>query len=241
MLLAQAICAVALAALHIWAQRIPSLDRVPRSWMLSAAGGISVAYVFAHLLPEMHALQLEIAGSFSGVLATLESHIYLFALVGLVVFYALEHQAIRVRQHRRRVHGEDQTDARTAWIAFGSYAAYNALVGYLVSERTDPMPLLLFAGALGVHFFVVDHALRDHHGASYRRYGRWVCGAAVFLGWILGSLLELPTLVVAGVLGFLAGGVVMNSIKEELPRERESRLLPFITAAAAYAVLLLVA
>lgn len=38
---------------------------------------------------------------------------------------------------------------------------------------------------------------------------------------------------------FLAGGVVLNVLKEELPEERRSRFLPFAGGAACYAALLL--
>ena len=41
--------------------------------------------------------------------------------------------------------------------------------------------------------------------------------------------------------GFLAGGVVMNVLKEGLPDERESSFRAFALGAAAYAAVLLVA
>jgi hypothetical protein len=39
---------------------------------------------------------------------------------------------------------------------------------------------------------------------------------------------------------FLAGGVVLNVLKEELPEERESRFWAFALGAASYTALLLV-
>lgn len=38
----------------------------------------------------------------------------------------------------------------------------------------------------------------------------------------------------------LAGSVILNVLKEELPAERQSRLVPFIAGAAAYTLVLLV-
>ena len=43
------------------------------------------------------------------------------------------------------------------------------------------------------------------------------------------------------MLAFIAGGVVLNAIKEELPRERRSRFGAFALAAGAYAALLIAA
>jgi hypothetical protein len=40
---------------------------------------------------------------------------------------------------------------------------------------------------------------------------------------------------------FLAGGIVLNVIKEELPEERESRFPAFVVGTGGYAVLLLLA
>lgn len=239
MVMVGAVTAVGLAVLHVFAGRLRFLDRVPRSRMLSTAGGVSVAYVFVHLLPELAAAQEDIAGRATGLLALLDAHVYLLALAGLVTFYALEHHAVRSRLRQRERHGVDETDDRVARVAFASYAIYNALIGYLLTQRSGPVELLVFAGALGVHFIVVDHGLRDHHGRSYRRWGRWLCGAAVVVGWLVGLTGTVPPPVLAGILAFLAGGVVMNAIKEELPEQRESRLLPFVLGAAGYALLLL--
>lgn len=45
------LAACAMAALHVFAGKLSILDEAPRSRWLSVAGGISVAYVFLHLLP----------------------------------------------------------------------------------------------------------------------------------------------------------------------------------------------
>lgn len=239
MVFAEGLIAIAFASLHVLGRGLRFLDRVPRSRLLSVAGGVSVAYVFVHLLPELSAAQATLAGGATGPLARLDDHVYLVALVGLVVFYALERQATRSRSRQQRRHGVDETDIRVAAASFGSYAVYNVLIGYSLTERGGLMSLAMFAAALGIHFLVVDHGLRDHHGHSYHRWGRWLVGAATVVGWSLGVAVDVPEPVVATVLGFLAGGVVMNAIKEELPEDRQSRLTPFVAGAAGYAVLLL--
>lgn len=239
MLFVEGVTAIAFASLHILGRRLRFLDRVPRSRLLSAAGGVAVAYVFVHLLPELAAAQETVAGRVSGPLARVDAHLYLVALLGLVVFYGLERQAMRSRSRQRQRHGVDEAETQVAWVTFGSYAAYNVVIGYLLTERGDPVALATFAAALGIHFLVVDHGLRDRHGRNYRRWGRWLVGAATVLGWMLGVAVDVPQPAVGGVLGFLAGGVVMNTIKEELPEERQSRLSPFVAGAAGYAALLL--
>lgn len=58
------------------------------------------------------------------------------------------------------------------------------------------------------------------------------------VGWWGGGS-EVPPLALAGVLAFVAGGVVMNTNKEELSEQRESRLGPFVMGAGGCALLLL--
>ncbi|WP_226480697.1 universal stress protein [Natrinema amylolyticum] len=47
--------ALALALVHLFAGRLGFSGPIPRSRWLSFAGGVSVAYVFVHLLPEVGA------------------------------------------------------------------------------------------------------------------------------------------------------------------------------------------
>jgi hypothetical protein len=101
--------------------------------------------------------------------------------------------------------------------------------------------LILFAFAMGVHFVVNDFGLREDHKGAYDRVGRWVLAAAVFAGWAVGLLSEISEAALAVLFAFLAGGVVMNVLKEELPEERESRFWAFVLGAGLYAAVLLVA
>jgi len=101
--------------------------------------------------------------------------------------------------------------------------------------------LALYTLALAVHFVVNDFGLREHHKDAYDRTGRWVIAAAVLVGWLLGVITEIPERAIALVVAFIAGGVVLNVLKEELPGERRARFVPFIAGAIGYAVLLQIA
>jgi hypothetical protein len=94
---------------------------------------------------------------------------------------------------------------------------------------------------VGLHFVTTDHDLREHHKARYDRTGRWVLAGAVLLGWALGFLGRLPEAGIGLLFAFLAGDVVLNVLKEELPEERESNFGAFALGAGGYAFLLLLA
>ncbi len=243
MVLFTALLVAGLAIVHLFSGRIRFLDVLPRSRWFSAAGGISVAYVFVHLLPdlaeEQEAIRIAVGGRFN----FLEYHVYLVALIGLAAFYGLERAAKTSRQRERSVGRDDATGAKVFWVHTASFALYNALIGYLILHREEPgfRSLMLFTFAMGVHFVVNDFGLRKDHKGAYDSIGRWVLGASVFLGWGIGLFFEISEAALGVLFGFLAGGVVMNVLKEELPEERESSFWAFALGAAAYAGVLLIA
>lgn len=231
--------AFGLAAVHWLSGRLWFLDGVPRSRALSFAGGVSVAYVFVHLFPEVQDAGSQIAESEFGPLVLFaEHHVYLVALLGFVVFYGLE----RVAQ--REGDGDRDRDVHSRgvfWLHVGSFGAYNVLVGYLLLHREESglVGLLFFFVAMALHFLVNDHGLGEHHGSLYHRRGRWALAAAVLVGTGIGLVADVPEGVLAVLFAFLAGGVVLNVIKEELPEERESRFPAFAVGTGGYAALLL--
>ncbi len=127
------------------------------------------------------------------------------------------------------------------WMHMASFAVYNALIGYLLvhREEQDFRGLLFFSIAMGVHFLVNDYGLRRDHKATYRRVGRWILSLGILLGWGTGLATTIGSAAVGVLFAFLAGGVVLNVLKEELPAERQSRFFPFACGAAGYALLLL--
>jgi zinc transporter ZupT len=238
-----ALLAVGLAAIHLYSGRMRFLDVLPRSRWLSVAGGISVAYVFVHLLPDLAEEQETIREAAGESFNFLEYHVYLVALIGLAAFYGLERSAKTSRRRKRTAGDEDSTEAGVFWVHAASFTVYNALIGYLLLHREEPgvWSLILFAFAMGVHFVVNDYGLRRDHKGTYDRIGRWVLAAGILAGWVVGLFFEVSEAAIAVLFGFLAGGVIMNVLKEELPEDHESRFWAFALGAAAYAVILLVA
>jgi hypothetical protein len=128
----------ALAAVHLFSGRMRFLNASPRSRRLSAAGGVSVAYVFVHLLPDLAEDQETVCEVAGETFAFLEYHVYLVALLGLATFYGLDRAAKASRGERRRAGGEDATGAGVFWLHTVSFALYNALIGYLMLHREEP-------------------------------------------------------------------------------------------------------
>lgn len=226
---------LALVAVHLLAGRVHSIGVLPgRDW-LSAGGGAAVAYVFVHLLPELGRGD-RLIGEPTIVGGYLERHVYLVALAGFVLFYGLEHLA-----RRGAPRDGSAVDAWVFRVHVGSFGAYNALIGYLLVHRDEGgyVALALFAGAMGLHFLVTDHGLHEHFRERYRDVGRWLLSGAILLGWAIGQVVTVSEPRLQALFAFLAGGIVLNVVKEELPEHCASRFAPFLVGAAGYTVLML--
>lgn len=228
------VCVLVLAAVHSIGGRIAVLGVLPRNLWLSFAGGVTLSYVFMHILPELHQHQ-QVFSANSGGNAYWDMHVYLLSVAGVLVFYGIERLALHNRRDR------ESTSHVVFWAHIASYALYNLLIGYLLlqPERDDPAALILFTVAIGLHFLVNDQFNWEHHKHAYRRFGRWILSASVLLGFAVGLGLRLEYTIVSALFAFLAGGIVINVLKEELPAERQSRFWPFALGAALYSTLMM--
>lgn len=233
------VAAFVLAAVHAVSPRMRFLDSLPRSRWLSAAGGISIAYVFVHLLPELSERQSEAFEGEQRVVAA-ETELFVVALIGLLAFYGLERLVSRHQDGKTEGRDAQRAGAGVFWLHIASFALYNALIGYLLAHREEGGlgSLLTYTFAMAVHFVVNDRGLYQHHKDRYLHVGRWMVSAAALIGLGVGLLTEIGEIYLSLLFAFLAGGVVLNVLKEELPEERESAFWALALGAGAYAGLL---
>jgi hypothetical protein len=227
-----------LAAAHVGAGRVHAARWLSRRQWLSLAGGVSVAYVFVHLFPELRhgseALrELDVLGS-----VFLGRHVFFPVFVGFVTFYGLERLASRSNG------SDDDSGSSTSngvfWLHVGSFAVYNLIIGYTLHHQKPFETLALFTLALGVHFVVTDDHLREHHRERYRTVGQWAVSAAVVGGTLVSLVVTIPSAIYEVTLAFLAGGIVLNVMTQELPDRSESGFPSFLAGAAGYTALLAV-
>ena len=235
--------AVCLGLVHIFASRTQWLTRIPQRWWMSIAGGVSISYIFLDIFPELGIAQDEIEHGAGPLITYLEKHVYLLALLGLAIFYGLEKLAVKSRLHRQLNDGEDCTHLGVFWLHIVSFAIYNTILGYLLreSEEHGLIACLLLFFTLALHFLVNDVGLREHHKRVYDRTGRWILAGAIVFGWILGQAFHVDAAAIAAIWALVAGGIILNVLKEELPEEQESHFGMFVTGATVYSVVLLLA
>jgi hypothetical protein len=225
---------LALASIYVFGHRLRTKSH-HRRWV-SVAAGVSVAWVFVDLLPEISENQAKFStGPHRGAALFPEQAIYLAAMLGFVLFYALEYFVSGA--------AEDGEPGRVfSSLRIAAFAGYSALIAYLLIHNVwrDATTLLLYTLAMSFHFLLVDHSLFSDRYGAYERHSRWILALAVLVGWFVGILTSIPDQWMARIIGFVSGGVLMNTVVVELPEGRGGRFWPFALAAAAYSAVLLV-
>ena len=250
-MIAPALLGLALCGVHGLAHRMSFLHHTPRSSWLSFAGGMSLSYVFLHLLPEIGHGQTEL--SHEGETPLFGFGLYAVALGGLLIVYLLERLLAEDREAGRGdLDPEDATDAGptdpgeldtaatpTFWLHLANFAVYNAIVGILLVVRIDETRagLALFALAMGLHILVSDHGLNADFQQAWRRIGRWVLVGAVLSGLAIGYAAPPDPAWLDIITAFLGGSVILHVLKEELPENRRSRVKPLLAGVLLFAAL----
>ena len=236
-LLETGFAAVLLAATFVVGERTHILGRLltPRS-LTSFGGGMAAAYVFLHVMPELHGARHAFTEAAAMALPYEGKAIYYLALAGFLSFYGIRH--FHTRQLSAREGKPDRLDFQ---VQIGGFAAYAWLMGYLLLRGLEArhFAIGLYAVAMGFHCLAINRELSHEYGNDYRRTGRFILAGMALAGWASAALLDLPASLIPLLLAFLSGAVIMNSLILELPTEKDGRFWPFITGGLLYGLILL--
>ena len=235
------IMSIGLAFLQAYATRLNISAIVPEHRWFSFAGGVSIGYVFLEIFPELSHVQEELAHSTIPFMAYLENHVYLLALLGLLVFYGLDIWALTSRRLNRERHDIDSASSMVFWTHITVFAVLNIIFGYLLQDLSEHslFRCILFFVAVALHFFIIDHNLREHHKKTYDQKGRWFLTSAIILGALIAQVQNLNEAAISIIWSFLAGSIILNILKRELPDEQKSCFWSFAMGSALYTGLLL--
>ena len=226
------VLAIALALIHGFATKLPIFTIFPRFRWISFAAGVSLSYVFLEIFPELSHAQEEFQHSGIGTIEYLENHVYVLALLGVLVFYGLNLLAIKTKYRNSLIF----------WIQVGAFALLNFIMGYLLQDLGEHglFACILFFITSALHLFIIDDNLREHQKSLYDRFGRWILVGAIIFGTVIGRTIQLPEIAIASIWSFLAGTIIINVIKGELPDTKKTCFVSFISGSFIFAMLLFV-
>ncbi|MCH9770461.1 MAG: hypothetical protein K0U12_06235 [Gammaproteobacteria bacterium] len=207
-----------------WFDRLPGLNA---KRLTSFAGGVAVAYVFLHMLPELvegNQTIGKLLAESETLTPLLDLGIFIIALFGFNVYFALEVLATRTRV------APDSTNKKVYYLHLMMYGIYNFLITYTMPLRVQSgiTYSVIFTLVIGLHFILVDRSFNRNFKQYFSKAGRLFLLALLFLGWLVTALTNpINVVLVSFMIAFLSGSVLYNVFREELPSTQSSSFLSF--------------
>lgn len=228
------LCLIGLVAVHLTAFHVHRINPFLQARLLSAAGGVSIAYIFIDLLPKFCSGAATVEHAFEGLFPYLERHVYIMGLLGLLFAYTVQRAAASPTTTLSQM-------KRKFWGQVTAYAIFNAMIGYSLANKNDPdiQPIILFTIAVGLHYYINDYNLRESNPELYESEARYVIALGLIAGWVVGLFWQIPEAALAIILSFLSGGIMMNVFRHEIPADNPNNYTSFVFGAVTYACILL--
>jgi len=220
------IMGVSFILIHLFANELIPSGRILRLKWFSFSGGLAVSYVFVYVLPTLHKEQILVKKY--GDYFTMESELYFIGLLGLILFYGIQKL---VRNNQRQV-----KNAKTLFgLQIIFFGIYNMLVAYtVISHDVLGIQAVFYGLAVGLHFIAVAHDLWMEYEALYNKIGKYVLALGILAGWTLGIGVNLSPLTESIIFAFIAGAMILNVLKYELPPDDEAHFLTFAVGVISY-------
>lgn len=219
---------------HWFAIQLPKQGKAYASF----SGGVAVAYVFLHMLPNLVEYNKPM-GEFllknQWLTPFTELFIYIIALGGFVIYYGFD---LLAERQKSKKHSDDLVYS----LHLAMFCLYNFLITYTMSLRAyaSVTATVLFTLAMALHFILTDRKFCRNYAHRFNHFGRYVLIAALFIGWLCSVIFDpVNVLVSAFMVAFLSGSVLLNVFREELPATQLINYVWFTGGAAIIALILL--
>ncbi len=236
------------AAINFYTTKISAYIGKHKTKVLSFFGGVTATYVFLDLLPSLQYsnVYLKQLGADNPLIQLYEDAIFFVVLIGFLLFFTLEHLAIKSRRTQQKTVNiklqHTQASKRIFIIHLFTTAFPDFVVSFIFIYEFDTgiIAAALFAVAVSMHLFISSETLLEHYKSYQAQIGRYITAAVPIAGWIA-SLLIPETIAQAYILlAFISGVILYHSIRNELPTSlRKSSLAFFLTGALLYAAILI--
>lgn len=228
-------------AAHLHISKLTYFKTLHQKFWLSFFSGISVAYVFVHIFPELGKAQEYFYTNDFNFLHLLDYHAYLISLAGFLLFYGMEYYARKSHKLNLKVNNINRVEDHIFWVHSVINISFNFLISYLIFDDEFPssLGLILFFIAMLTHLMIMDYDSYHYNKELYQRYGKWIYICANLLGLFTAVVFDVKESVFLILFAFLGGGMILNVIKEELPEDKKSNYAGFLLGAIVYAVVLI--
>ncbi len=228
----------------LFVHRLKFLHNSHGTW-LDIFAGVSLGYIFIDILPHLASYQIKLSEAIGReFIGFIQHHAYLIAMVGFLSYMAI---VLAEESLRSGIEAKESKLNPYLHMAVGvsaiSISSYIFLIGYMLSEQATHRPTksFVFGLVMTAHIIGLDHFYRDRFPQLYDNKIRYVFSFAVYIGWIIGFLTEIPDYIFTLMLTFLAGGLMIVTTMFELPRVKSWRnYAGFCIGAIVFCVLILI-
>ncbi|MCJ7500778.1 hypothetical protein MUP29_11040 [bacterium] len=231
------------SAIFYFGSRIPMPREGERFYrrVISLSAGVGVAYVFLGLLPELNvAREILLESAEPHTMLFEQYRVYLGALSGFIAFYGVHH-LLALTSKGTIDEGVWRAGNWPFLLYVSVFFLYVGLVTYFKVNSLEEVhgSRDFYTIAMGFHLFLIDYSLRREYGELYLKRVKNVLAAAPLLGWMVGMYVIFPVTVVIPLAGVIAGGIIMNTMLMEMPRDTQSRFPYFLMGAVLFSAVIL--
>lgn len=201
---------------HFFSDRI----MISKGKFLSFATGISVAYIFLYIFPEV--VKISPSSSFIFVLAG-------FSLLRLLEVHIHKHRSLKLmKKELKELHAS-------------IFFVYHLFIGVVLLGilNSNLIGGLLFFLPLLFHSTISSASLPELHekikGTSLFRF---ILSLSTLLGVSIAILFNIPQSIDAAVLGFVTGALLYIVIRDSMPKDTKSKPMYFLLGVVLYTILI---
>jgi hypothetical protein len=219
------ITAFAFAMIHLFSGQIHKFLHKQEQKVTSFSGGMAIAYVFMHLIDKL--------GKADKIIG--KTSFSLLCLMGFLLFYGLEYLSYQILKDNK-YHNNLSFSVELAFTGI-----YNFLIIYAIPKQFQQYgyPAFLYILAMGLHLLSHDLIFAEEYSTAFHSWGRYVLVSAVACGFFVDAFNPQSNQYISdGLMAILAGSLLFNIFKEEVPSPKNSNFLWFFGGVLLYTVLM---
>ncbi len=217
------IYAALISIAHLMSDYISLRLKVYREKLLSFGAGVSIAYLFLHLLPMIH-----------DSVQYLRELSYVSILVGFSFFHLVEKFIYQHSESEKRINQLKEVHG----IGFFLYHFIVGIVLYYITTQDIVAGTLLFIPVL-FHSTISSASTKEIHAEIKENFfWRLLVSSSSVLGALLFMVFNVPPTILFSLLGAVVGGLFYIIIKDILPEEKEGDPKYFILGVILFVILI---
>ncbi len=217
------ILGIFLSIVHYYSGRLAQFFGASKLKLVSFSAGVSIAYFFLMLMPEIY-----------GGFLYINKLIFVFILVGFVLFHLTE--KIIYQHEKKEQLMRDLKEAHSLVFFFYHFIVGLVLIRILADSFIEGM---LFFIPILFHMTVTNLSLNEiHRKITEYRLMRFLLCLSSLIGIVFALFADISNILYYTLFSFIGGAMLYIVVREEIPKEKKGSPPYFILGAFIYSLLI---